>query len=122
MACGQKALDLPDFRWIVICMRKFVLMLTALAATGAAGFTAASAVPGVHPMRGSQEAFRGVRQGDILPLNVIRERVRIPGAVLIGADLIAGGAVYRLRFMRGPNVMWVDIDARTGRELARMGF
>ena len=99
-------------------MRKFLLMFAALGATFAAAPASAAGDPG----RGSQEAFRGVRQGDILPLHVIRDRIRIPGAVLIGADLVANGAVYRLRFMRGPNVLWVDVDARTGRVLGRMGF
>lgn len=99
-------------------MRKFLLMFAALGAM----LAAAPAAPADQPARRGQEAFRGVRQGDILPLHVIRDRVRIPGAVLIGVDLIADGAVYRLRFMRGPNVLWVDVDARTGRVLGRMGF
>ena len=72
--------------------------------------------------RDAEEAFRGVRDGDILPLHVIRERIRVPGAQLIGADLIANGTRYRLRFMRGPNVLWVDVDARTGQVLGRAGF
>ena len=69
-------------------MRKPVLLLAAIAAL-------AAAFPRTPATRASaaatrQEAFRGVRQGDILPLNVIRDRVRrIPGAQLIGADLIA---------------------------------
>ena len=71
--------------------------------------------------RETEQAQRGVREGDILPLNVIRERVRIPGAHLIGADLIAGGTRYRLRYMRGVNVIWVDVDARTGRILGYAG-
>ena len=71
--------------------------------------------------RESEQAQRGVRQGDILPLHVIREQIRIPGARLIGADLIANGTRYRLRFMRGVNVIWVDVDARTGRILGYAG-
>ena len=71
--------------------------------------------------RDREQAQRGVQQGDILPLNVIRERIRIPGAELIGADLIAEGTRYRLRFMRGVNVIWVDVDARTGRILGYAG-
>jgi hypothetical protein len=96
-------------------MRKPILLLAALC--GAIGGLPAAA----QPMRVSQdrlEALRGVREGDILPLHVIRDRIgaRMPGAILIGADLI-GGAVYRLRYMRGANVMIVDVDARTGRPL-----
>lgn len=68
------------------------------------------------------EAARSVRQGDILPLNVIRDRIsaRMPGANLIGADLV-GGTVYRLRFMRGANVILVDVDARTGNPIRCIG-
>ena len=100
-------------------MRKPFILLAAIAA--ACGSSPAAA----QPLRASQdrlEAFRGVRQGDILPLGVIRERIgaRLPGAMLIGADLI-DGAVYRLRYMRGANVMIVDVDARTGQPLRCSG-
>jgi hypothetical protein len=100
-------------------MRKPLIFLAACAAALSSSPAAA------QPLRASQdrlEAFRGVRQGDILPLGVIRERIgaRLPGAMLIGADLI-GGAVYRLRYMRGANVMIVDVDARTGQPLRCSG-
>ena len=100
-------------------MRKPLTILAALAVALVSSPAAA------QPLRASQdrlEAFRGVRQGDILPLPVIRERIgaQLPGATLIGADLI-GGAVYRLRYMRGANVMIVDVDARTWRPLRCSG-
>ena len=99
-------------------MRKLILLLAAVGAVSAA-------LPaGAQPQRDSrerQEAFRGVRQGDILPLNVIRDRIsrHLPGATLIGADLV--GSTYRLRFMRGANVMIVDVDARTGNPIRCIG-
>ena len=102
-------------------MRKFLFPLAACCAF----LPSIPALAGDQPSRASQdrlEAFRGVRQGDILPLNVIRDRIsaRLPGAHLIGADLV-GGSVYRLRFMRGANVILVDVDARTGNPLRCMG-
>lgn len=97
---------------------RYLLILLA-----AAGLALPFAAEAANPrFRDAQEAFRGVRQGEILPLQVIRERIRIPGAEMIGADLIAGGTRYRLRFMRGANVLWVDVDARTGRVLGTAGF
>ena len=98
-------------------MRKFTLLLLALCAATPA--LAAGDPP--REGRGRLEAFRGVRQGDILPLNVIRDRIaaRLPGASLIGADLI--GSVYRLRFMRGANVIIVDVDARSGLPIRCIG-
>lgn len=98
---------------------RFLLPLTAVLAGLAAP---ASAEAASWPrFRESETAQRGVRQGEILPLHVIRERVRIPGAQFIGADLIADGTRYRLRFMRGVNVIWVDVDARSGRILGYAG-
>jgi hypothetical protein len=93
-------------------MRLFSVLIAAMAATIPA--VAQADVP--HRSREPDAAYRGVRQGDILPLSVIRDRVRIPGATFIGADLI-GGTRYRLRFMRGMDVIFVDVDARTGRVL-----
>ena len=100
-------------------MRKHLLLLAALGAACAAAPAAAG-----QPMRVSQdrtEAFRGVRQGHMLPLGVIRDRVssRFPDARMIGADLV--GAIYRVRLMRGSDVLIVDVDARSGQLLRCIG-
>ncbi len=72
----------------------------------------------LSPMRGEQmEAYRANRQGEILSLPEIRARVRVPNAEFIGADF--DGRVYRLKYMRGSEVIWIDVDARTGRVLGR---
>jgi hypothetical protein len=99
-------------------MRNHLLLLAAIGAVSAA-------TPGpAQPTRASQdrlEAFRGVREGNLLPLNVIRDRVaaRFPDARMIGADLI--GAIYRVRLMRGRDVMLVDVDGRSGQLLRCIG-
>ena len=68
------------------------------------------------PHQRDQDAvYHGRQQGDILPLPVILSRVQVRGAQFIGADL--EGSVYRLTFMRGPDVIRVHVDARTGRTL-----
>lgn len=69
--------------------------------------------------RGEQmEAYRQNQQGQILSLPEIRARVRIPGAEFIGAEMV-GPTVYRLKYMRGAEVIWLDVDARTGRIIGR---
>lgn len=67
-------------------------------------------------------AYRAMQQGEVLPLPEIRRRVSIsvPGAQFIGVEII-GGMIYRLKYMRGAEVIWIDVDARTGRIVARTG-
>jgi len=72
---------------------------------------------GHGPGRDQDAAFRAMQQGHILPLAAIRARIRVPGAEYIGAELDPSGSVYRLKFMREGDVIWVDVDARTGRPL-----
>ena len=47
----------------------------------------------------------------------IRARIRVPGAEYIGVEVL-DGLIYRLKFMRGADVIWIDVDARTGRIVA----
>ena len=68
-------------------------------------------------LREQDAAYRAAQQGQILPLPVIRSRIRVPGAQFIGAEF--DGVTYRLKYMRGSNVIWIDVDARTGRILGR---
>ena len=95
------------------------LISAALIAVLATGASLPSAAP-AQPAREMEAASRSVRQGEMLPLNIIRQRVQIDGATLIGADLIGPGT-YRLRFMRGPNVLFVDVDGRSGRVIRCQG-
>ncbi len=87
-----------------------------------AAIVALAAIPAdaqrLSPMRGEQiEAYRATQQGEILSLPEIRARVRVPNAEFIGADF--DGRVYRLKYMRGAEVIWIDVDARTGRVIGR---
>lgn len=67
-------------------------------------------------------AYRAMQQGEVLPLPEIRRRVSVtvPNAQFIGVEII-GGMIYRLKYMRGSEVIWVDVDARTGRIVAQTG-
>jgi hypothetical protein len=67
-------------------------------------------------------AYRAMQQGQALPLPEIRRRVSItvPNAQFIGVEVI-GGMIYRLKYMRGADVIFIDVDARSGRIVARTG-
>ncbi|ODP37329.1 hypothetical protein BFL28_18545 [Sphingomonas turrisvirgatae] len=98
-----------------------VLALGALVAAAAPGAPAAA-----QDRRSDQEAARkGRMQGQLLPLRVIEARV-VPsmikrGAQYIGFDFDSATAVYTLKFLRNGNVIWVDVDGRSGQVMSRAG-
>lgn len=97
------------------------ILLLPLAAVALTALSPAAPADARGRDRDQAAALRGAQQGDILPLNAIRSRVRMPGAEFIGADFDSRRGVYRLKYMRGGDVIWVDVDARTGRQLGRAG-
>ncbi len=92
-------------------------------------FLVAAAVP-VHAApqdrRSDQEAAReGRMKGRWLPLREIEARV-VPamtrkGAQYIGFDFDSGTGIYTLKFLRNGNVIWVDVDARSGQVMRQSG-
>ena len=99
--------------------------LLLLAAIGAVTATAPAA--DARPRDREQDAaYRATRDGRFLPLPFIESRV-VPymarhGAAHIGTELDIHSGRYRLKFSRGPRVMWVDLDARTGDVIGKSGF
>ena len=91
---------------------RFLLAMAALAAP-----SLPAEARGLQNMREQDRAYRAAQQGEILPLPAIRSRIRVPGAQFIGAEF--DGRVYRLKYMRGAEVIWIDVDARTGRIIGR---
>ena len=91
---------------------RFLLLLAAIAGLAV---PAAADADGLQRLREQDAAYRAMREGAILPLPVIRSRIRIPGATFIGAEF--DGRIYRLKYMRGSEVIWIDVDARTGRPI-----
>ena len=71
--------------------------------------------------REQDQAFRATTEGRAIPLPVIRDRVmREMGNVeYLGPEF--RGDTYRLKFMRGNRVIWIDVDAATGRIVGRSG-
>lgn len=94
-------------------MRKPLLILLAIACAAPAPAQRLGATRG-----GDQDqAYRATNQGEILPLSQIRARINVPGAQFVGVEF--DGRIYRLKFMRGSELIWIDVDARTGRVIGR---
>ena len=69
--------------------------------------------------RDAERAFDATRQGRAMPLPKIERRV-VPfmgGADYLGPEF--NGDRYRLKFVKEGRVIWVDVDAATGRILGR---
>ena len=91
-----------------------------LAAALAAGLAASPAL--ADPPRDQDRAFEAIREGRSMPLPMIERRVvpRMDGFQYLGPEF--RGDTYRLKFMRGPRVIWIDVDAATGKIVGRSGF
>jgi hypothetical protein len=93
------------------------LVRTLLAALFVATITGAPAL--ADPPREADKAFRETQRGRALPLPQLERRVLpfMGGADYLGPELSGGS--YRLKFMENGRVIWVDVDAQTGRILRR---
>ena len=93
------------------------LVRTLVAALLSAGLIASPA-PAQRP-RDQDRAFEATKQGRSMPLPKIERRVMpfMDGADYLGPEF--NGETYRLKFMRNGRVIWVDVDAATGRILRR---
>ena len=70
-----------------------------------------------------QDRAREAMRMGARPLRDIQEQWRqsMPGYDYLGSDYDPDSGSYRLKFMRGGTVNWVDVDGRTGREIGRSG-
>ncbi|MCW3835274.1 hypothetical protein ACFQ1E_00535 [Sphingomonas canadensis] len=98
-------------------------LLCACAFALAAGGGAAA-----QPNRGgqdsNQEAARQRQQaGRNLPVREIERRIvpTMPGWDYLGFDFDPQTDIYRLKFLRKKEMIWIDIDGRTGRIVRRTG-
>lgn len=75
--------------------------------------------------REQDRAYKATKQGHFLSLREIEARI-VPrmgeGAEYLGPELDARAGRYRLKFMRAGQVVWVDVDARTGQVVGRAGY
>jgi hypothetical protein len=95
------------------------LFRTLLAALVAAGLTASPAL--ADRPRDQDRAFEATRHGRSMPLPQIERRVMpfMGGADYLGPEFM--GQTYRLKFMRDGRVIWIDVDAATGRIIGKSG-
>ncbi len=72
--------------------------------------------------REQDNAFRETKQGNFLPLPMIESRIvpRMRGADYLGPEFDSGSGRYRLKFIREGEVIWVDVDARTGAVIGKL--
>lgn len=96
------------------------LIASCLAATLAA--TGVAAVPTLAQSRDDQgEARREMHAGNVMKLRDLERRVlpSMKGAEYLGPAYDSRAKVYRFKFIKDGRVMFVDVDARTGRVLRR---
>ncbi|UAK23941.1 hypothetical protein [Sphingomonas nostoxanthinifaciens] len=82
-------------------------------------------VPASAQRRRDQDAAYAARQsGQVMPLHQIEKQIvpRMAGCDYLGPEFDADSGVYRLKFMRGRSVIWLDVDGRTGQIVARSGY
>ena len=95
-------------------MRVSILLAAAIGLAASAGPADAR---GLQRVREQDNAYRATQQGRALSFTEIRARIRVPGATFIGVEF--DGRIYRLKYMRGSEVIWIDVDAQTGRIVQR---
>lgn len=83
----------------------------------AAGLTSVPAL--ADPPRDSDRAFQVRREGRSMPLPQLERRVMplMGGADYLGPEISNG--TYRMKFIQGGRVIWVDVDPQTGRIIRR---
>lgn len=99
-------------------MKKFLLPILASALL-VSNFASA---PAAAQSRTDQEKARKEMQaGNVLSLREIERRIlpTMGGAEYLGPAYDSTAMAYRLKFIRNGRVMFVDVDARTGRILRR---
>jgi len=86
---------------------------------------ASSFVVPVADARGSRdeqgEARKDLNEGRVLPLREIEKKIvpQMRGMQYLGPAYDSVAMAYRLKFIKDGKVVFVDVDARTGRVLSR---
>lgn len=73
--------------------------------------------PGMRYRSDQDAARRAMLDGNVMPFSVLKRRVEAQmggDADYLGSEFIPERNRYRLKYMRDRNVVWVDVDGRTG--------
>lgn len=100
---------------------KMIKLLPIIAAAMLAATGLAPAMAQSQSRTDQGEARKEMQAGNVLPLREIERRVlpSMRGAEYLGPAYDSTAMAYRLKFIRDGRVMFVDVDARTGRILRR---
>ena len=88
-------------------------LLAAMTALMLGGLTPAEA----GGRRDEQDAARrAMLDGQVMPFSIIKRRVEaeMGDATYLGSEFNAEANRYRLKYVEGGKVVWVDVDGRTG--------
>jgi len=82
------------------------------------------ATPALAQDNDQGKARKEMRAGNVLPLRDIEGRIlpRMRGFQYLGPAYDSTAMAYRLKFLRGSQVVYVDVDARTGAVIGKSGF
>lgn len=96
-------------------------MRTLIASCLAAALLLPGAAPALAQGNDQGEARKEMRAGNVLSLREIEARVlpSMRGHEYLGPAYDSTAMAYRLKFIREGRVVFVDVDARTGRILGR---
>lgn len=103
-------------------LSRTIFRVAALPALLLAGMGCALSVPAQAQTRGDQDqARKEMKAGNVRSLRDIERDVlpRMKGSQYLGPEYDAAAMAYRLKFIRDGRVMFVDVDARTGRIIRR---
>lgn len=102
-------------------MMKQALIAICALGMGLTGLAASVEAQGQDNPQG--EARKEMRAGNVLSLREIERRVlpTMGDAEYLGPAYDSAAMAYRLKFIKNGRVMFVDVDARTGKVLRRTG-
>lgn len=84
--------------------------------------TGVMATPAMAQSRSEQEAARQeMKAGNVRSLRDIERRIlpQMKGSEYLGPEYDSAAKAYRLKFMRKGRVVYVDVDARSGKIIRR---